>query len=419
MIFGLILFFIILILLELYCFRGFKRIFSENRLPRRIYWFSNLLLLVFCILYGIWIKNSDIPDYAKYRHFFTIVGLVITIYFPKIIFIIFELIDDLSRLIKYFGKRQSSREAIISRTYISRKQHQSLFLSAGAIIASLTIFIPLYGIIFGKTNYKVEKVSIYFPSLPKSFDGFKIVQISDMHLGSFTDPSQIHKGIDLVNAQDPDIIVFTGDLVNNEAAEVTPMIQELRRMYAPLGKFAILGNHDMGDYRRWGTIQEKTENLDNLKKVFHDIGFTLLLDQHVAIKRSTDSIALAGVQNWGNPPFKRYGNLSKALKNTAGFPVKILLSHDPSHWDADVLPNSTVDLTLSGHTHAMQFGINFFGHYWSPVSWKYKQWWGIYEQWHRFLYVNRGFGFIGFPGRIGASPEITLITLYRGPSKFE
>jgi len=359
------------------------------------------------------------PDYERYRHFFTIFGLFITLYFPKVIFIIFEIIDDLSRLISYIGKRQSSREAIISRTYISRKQHRALFLTTGAIISSLTIFIPLYGIIFGKTNFKVEKVSIYFPSLPKSFDGFKIVQVSDMHIGSFNGPSQIHKGIDLVNAQNPDIIVFTGDLVNNEAAEVTPMIQELKRMYAPLGKFAILGNHDMGDYRRWGTIQEKTENLDNLKKVFHDIGFTLLLDQHVAIKRSTDSIALAGVQNWGNPPFKRYGNLRKALKNTAGFPIKILLSHDPSHWDADVLPNSTVDLTLSGHTHAMQFGINFFGHYWSPASWKYKRWWGIYEQWHRYLYVNRGFGFIGFPGRIGASPEITVITLRRGPSKFE
>jgi len=412
MIGGIILFFIFLISIELYCYKGFKKVLPNNSTAWKIWWFIDILIVVFCLLDGIWIKHSGLMDFEQYRHFFKIAGLVVTVYIPKLTFVFIVLIDDLGYIIRYISKRQSSREAIINRNYVSRIKRQPLFLTVGIIFSALTIFFPLYGILFGKTNYTLEKVTLTLPSLPKTFDGLRIVQISDMHLGSFGSASQIHDGIDLINEQNPDIIVFTGDLVNNEAAEAKPMIAELKRLYAPLGKFAVLGNHDMGDYRRWYTIDEKIENLQNLKNIYKEIGFKLLLDEHVSIKKGNDSIAIAGVQNWGNPPFKRYGNLKKAMENTKSFPFKILLSHDPSHWDADVLPNSTVDLTLSGHTHAMQVGINFFGNYWSPVSWRYKRWWGLYEQWNRYLYVNRGFGFIGFPGRMGASPEITLITLY-------
>jgi predicted MPP superfamily phosphohydrolase len=209
----------------------------------------------------------------------------------------------------------------------------------------------------------------------------------------------------------PDIIIFTGDMVNNQSEEAEIMMPELKKMHAHLGMFSILGNHDIGDYRRWKTIVEKTADFESLKNAEEEAGFKLLLNQNIIVKKNNDSIVIIGMNNWGKAPFRKYGDLKKAMKGIENISFKILLTHDPSHWDAEVAGRNNADLTLSGHTHAMQFGINCCGIFWSPIMWKYPHWAGLYNEGYQYLYVNRGFGYIGFPGRIGMTPEITIIEL--------
>jgi predicted MPP superfamily phosphohydrolase len=276
-------------------------------------------------------------------------------------------------------------------------------------IAVVIMFID--GIIRGKYAYRVIEQTLYFDDLPQNFDGFKIVQISDIHAGSFNNVKAVQKGINLVLSQAADLFVFTGDLVNNKAEEIKPWIPLFRQIKAPFGQFSILGNHDYGDYIAWKSPSEKQQNLENLKKYHQEIGFKLLLDEHVYLKKGDDKIVLAGVENWGIG-FGERGDLNAALSGTKPQDFKVLLSHDPSHFDAQVKKHpSKINLTLSGHTHGMQFGIEMFGIKWSPVQLRYKHWAGLKEENNRFLYINRGFGFIGFSGRVGIWPEVTLITL--------
>ncbi|MCX2477520.1 metallophosphoesterase [Pedobacter sp. MC2016-15] len=286
------------------------------------------------------------------------------------------------------------------------------WVEACFLLMLLTIFLFVYGMIFGKYNYKVIRHTLYFDNLPDSFDGFKLVQISDVHAGSLNNPKAIQRGISLINAQKADLFVFTGDLVNNKAEEIKPWLSYFSQIKAPYGQFSVLGNHDYGDYIKWDTAgDEKGKNLAQLKTYHQELGFRLLLDEHVHLNKNNEHIVLAGVENWGIG-FGERGDLRKAMAGTTADEFKILLSHDPTHWEAQVknfVPK--IQLTLAGHTHGMQFGLEAFGIKWSPVKYRYKHWAGIKTENDSVININRGFGFIGFSGRIGIWPEITVIEL--------
>ena len=264
----------------------------------------------------------------------------------------------------------------------------------------------------GRFNFRIVNETIHFHNLPVDFENFKIVQISDIHIGSFLGhENKVTRAIDLVNDQNPDLILFTGDLVNNFAEELNGWVPILSKLKAKYGLYSILGNHDYGDYFDWKNMNEKEQNLQKLIHLHKQIGFNLLLNDSAIIKKDNSEIALIGVENWGLPPFPQHGDLKKALINAINVPFKILMSHDPSHWDVEVLDKTDINLTLSGHTHGMQFGIEIGNIKWSPVKYKYPRWAGLYKESNQYLYVNRGFGNIGYPGRVGMPPEITVIEL--------
>jgi predicted MPP superfamily phosphohydrolase len=280
------------------------------------------------------------------------------------------------------------------------------------IIAAIPFLGLLFGLTLGRHYYRVRKETLYFDDLPDAFDGFTITQISDIHAGSFSSEKGVEKGIALVNEQNSDLLLFTGDLVNNKASEMDRWIPAFSTLKAKFGKFSVLGNHDYGDYTKWESEGHKQANLNRLKKVHHEIGFRLLVNEAVTIQKGGQSISLIGVENWGKGGFHKYGDLAKATTNVPDGAFKILMSHDPSHWDAVTLGHHQhVQLTLAGHTHGMQFGIELFGFKWSPVKYVYRQWAGLYQKNGKYLYVNRGFGFLGLKGRVGIWPEITVITL--------
>lgn len=254
-----------------------------------------------------------------------------------------------------------------------------------------------------------------FPNLPAAFEGLKLVQISDVHSGSLQDISAVNKGIDLILAQNPDLIFFTGDLVNDRATEMGPLKSSFARLKAPMGVYSTLGNHDYGDYVQWPSAADKQANLQALMQVHKDMGWDLLMNEHRVLEKNGEKIAVVGIENWGaKGRFPKYGKMEEAVKGTENIPFKLLLSHDPSHWDAQVKPQyPDIDIMFSGHTHGMQFGLENPYFKWSPVKWMYKQWAGLYEDGAQKLYVNRGFGFIGYPGRVGIMPEITVIEFGR------
>jgi len=288
---------------------------------------------------------------------------------------------------------------------------RSTFLSWLGLGLGGTLFGTLLFGFSNKYNYQVKKIKLSFKNLPAAFKGMRMVHISDIHSGSFQDIRAVNKGIDLILKQQPDLIVFTGDLVNDRATEMDPYQNSFGRLTAPLGVFSTLGNHDYGDYVQWPTAQAKIDNLEALKKVHANMGWRLLMNEHVVLEKNGEKIALLGIENWGaKARFPKYGKMDLAYPGTENIPFKILLSHDPSHWDAQILPEyPEIDLMLSGHTHGMQFGLENPYFKWSPVQWMYKQWAGLYEQGSQKLYVNRGYGFIGYPGRVGILPEITVI----------
>lgn len=281
----------------------------------------------------------------------------------------------------------------------------------GLALFAITVLIFLYGIIKGKYAYRVIKHTLFFDELPEQFDGFRITQISDVHAGSFKNAKAVQRGIDLIKAQNSDLFVFTGDLVNNKAEEIVPWMGHFSQVKAPHGQFSILGNHDYGDYIKWENETEKQTNLQSLKRHHAEMGYRLLLDEHVRIEKNGQHIILAGVENWGIG-FGERGDLKKSLQDVNPDDFKVLLSHDPTHWESEVKNwPSKIQLTLSGHTHGMQFGIEAFGIKWSPVKYRYAHWAGITSANGRYLNINRGFGFLGFSGRVGIWPEITVIEL--------
>jgi predicted MPP superfamily phosphohydrolase len=339
-------------------------------------------------------------------------GFFILFYVPKLIFILFHFTEDLIHLVKWIAYKISASPEVTNSGSAPGISRAKFISQLGLLVAAIPFTSILYGMARGRFDFRIESIDLQFSNLPEAFDGFKIVQISDMHIGSFYGHEQkVKYGIELINRQNPDIILFTGDMVNNCAEELdgwTPILGNLKAKY---GKFSILGNHDYGDYFDWKNEAEKEQNLDNLKQIQKDIGFRLLLNESEEVELNGSKISLIGVENWGLPPFPQYGNLKDAMNGSSENPFKILMSHDPSHWDAEVINKTNIDLTLSGHTHGMQFGINLGKLKWSPVKYKYPRWAGLYQEKNQYLYVNRGFGYIGFPGRVGMPPEITVIQL--------
>ena len=284
-------------------------------------------------------------------------------------------------------------------------------------LASIPFASLLYGMYRGKYNYKVLSYNLEFEDLPDAFDGFKITQISDIHSGSFDNQTKVQYGVDLVNQQKSDLVLFTGDLVNNRADEIKPWIKIFNKIKAEFGVFSILGNHDYGDYMRWESPVAKRKNMEHLYDAHNEMGWDLLLNESRFIEKDGDRLAIIGVENWGSG-FKKAGDLNKALNNVSEKDFKILLTHDPSHWEAQVIPHPfKIHLTLSGHTHGMQFGIEIPGIIkWSPAKWRYKQWAGVYGENKQYLNVNRGFGYLAYPGRVGMWPEVSVITLSKSKS---
>ena len=337
-------------------------------------------------------------------------GFLLTIITFNIITVIFLFSEDLFRFIS--GSYQKLFGGSKEFSFPERRRFLSMIAMG---IAAIPFGALLYGMYRGKYNFQVLKYQLEFDDLPAAFDGFQITQISDVHSGSFDNRKKIEYAIDLVNEQQSDVILFTGDLVNNKAEEMMPWKDTFARLEAKEGKYSILGNHDYGDYVTWETEELKSENLETLKNLQREIGFDLLLNESRYLEKGEDKIALVGVENWGRGGFKKAGDLTKATEAISKNDFKILMSHDPSHWE-DVVINDDYHyhLTLSGHTHGMQFGIEIPGWVkWSPVKWRYKYWAGIYQEMGQFINVNRGFGFLGYPGRVGIWPEISVITLKR------
>lgn len=333
-------------------------------------------------------------------------GLLFLLLIPKLGFAIVSFIGDVGRLIMFVIRWAFTSGTV--RTFPAR--HDLQIILAISFAALLFVF-SVHGVLFGRSKFTVHRHEVFIKNLPQSFDGFTITQISDIHVGSFSSPSELKKGFQLANDLNSDLLVFTGDIVNTMANEVEPFLTDFSKLRAREGKYAILGNHDYGDYYRWESQTDKFNNLKHLKELESAAGFCLLNNDAVRITRNGESIYLVGVENWGQPPFPRYGNFEKAMRTVPNGASVILLSHDPSHWEAEVLPSKRVDLMLSGHTHGLQFGFETPWFSWSPAQWKYPYWAGLYTRDNFSLYVNRGFGFVAFPARVGIWPEITQLVL--------
>jgi len=412
---GLLIFSFIILIIDFYTFNGLRKVeinFSPKtkRILNTIFWIIPIIVIS-AILFLFHFRETIDPAYSMvYVHFFS--GFFLLAYIPKLVFIMFNLFDDIWHFGKFiFLKFNKERVPKLKGKKITRNQ----FLTrAGIITAGLPFLSLIYGIVWGRFNFIVRKSNINFKNLPQSFNGFKIAQISDFHIGSFlTHQEKVSEIVKLVNDQKADLILFTGDLVNNVSEEVDKFIPILSQLNAPFGVYSILGNHDYGDYVHWNSLEEKNANLKRLIELQEQIGFKILLNSNKSIKIGDEFISLIGVENWGLPPFPQYGDINKALKNVGNDSFQILMSHDPTHWDAQIVGQTNIDLTLSGHTHGAQFGIEIPGWRWSPVELRYKQWGGIYKNGKQVLNVNTGIGFIGFPGRVGMPPEVGLITLRR------
>lgn len=349
-----------------------------------------------CAILILKIRMRSIPVTKRQLLISSLYGLTISSFIPKILFSI--IISVL-----YFSN------------YIFSKTESVIIVPLVGLLAGfLPFFAIVYAIFKAAYRFKINRVSIGHKELPAAFNDLKIVHISDLHLGSFNYRYPIlERAVRIINDLDADLILFTGDLVNNFGWELKGWDMVLKELSARKGKYAILGNHDYGDYSHWDSSDAKLENFKEITTFFERIDFNLLLNEGIVLSKDDDHIAILGVENWGFPPFRQDGDLAKALKAVATIPFKILLSHDPSHWDAEVIEKTNIAITLSGHTHGMQAGINFRGKQWSPIKYKYKRWAGLYKHNEQYLYVNKGLGWLGFPGRLGMRPEITLLHLKR------
>ena len=391
---------VLFLFLELYVYQAFKTAFNTFN-SKLIYWIPTILVYMF-LFYSVITFNKASHSYLRLQIVFSVILIFVL---PKILVAVFLLLEDIVRFLG-FGYQYITKE---ETNYPSRRRFISLVgLGSGAVLAGMF----LDGIIFGKYRHRARIVRLKLKNLPESFKGYKIVQISDVHSGSFQNPKHLQHAIDLINNQDADLILFTGDMVNNYADEFVPFIDLFSQIKSRDGKLAVLGNHDYGEYGVWKSVDDRKNNIPRLIENEKKAGFEMLRNESRVIERNGEKLYIIGVENWGIPPFPQFGDLDKAAAGIPVDAVKILMSHDPSHFDAIVKHHpSNVQLTLSGHTHGMQFGIDLKNFRWSPVEYKYPKWADLYESKGKYLYVNRGFGVIGYPGRVGVLPEITVFEL--------
>lgn len=408
-----IIFIVVFLIIDLYLFQAVIAV-SEHwpltwkKIIRYGFWIPTILS--FSALF--WWTFGDPYQYNAGVRNWIITGLVAT-YFSKIFGVLFVFADDLQRGVQWvanFLYRGAGEE--LPGKAIPRSE----FLTKAALIATTIPFGTMaYGILSGAHDYRIRRVKVNLPNLPRSFEGIRIGHISDIHSGSFFSKTAVKGGVEMLMNEKPDLIFFTGDLVNNIASEVQDYIAVFDKLKAPLGVYSVTGNHDYGDYHRWNSLEEKRKNFLDLIEAHRIMGFHLLMNNHHIIDQDGDKLAILGNENWGGRGFSQYGNLAQAFKGTDEAQVKLLLSHDPSHWDTQVRPMfPDIDVTFAGHTHGFQFGVEIGNFKWSPSQYVYKQWAGLYAEGSQYLYVNRGFGYLGYPGRIGMPPELTILELSRG-----
>ena len=395
---------------------GLKRMLPASKRKgksgKRFLWmhFSFSLLFIAYAITHFLIIRQHYHGYADYRQLFFITGLFILIYLPKLVVLVFIVAENallfFLQFLSYLFQNKRHYE------FVKRVRKFKLLSWMGYIAGWILFVICIYGATVTRTDYQVVEETIKSKRIPPAFDGLRIVHISDAHLGSFFSPGELDRALDLINEQKPDVIVFTGDMINVEAAEALPYIEKFRRLQAPLGKFAVMGNHDHDDYMKIST-SDGAGKMDNEKLALYEraMGFTVLRNQHTYLVKGKDSLLVVGVDSWGLKPFKQYGDLKASLKGSDQHKYSILLSHIPNHWEMEVQKKTGLDLTLSGHTHALQIGVELGHQKFSPVSLLYQNFWGLYREGDQFINVNPGLGYLGFPGRIGVRPEITVITL--------
>jgi uncharacterized protein len=403
---------LIMLLIDWYVFQAVKLVSQQASTRIKfiiygLYWAVTISAVVF-FLFGSTFNIDNWPKSLRTYLFATLIGLFIGKFIAATIF----LVDDLRRVLHWSGGKLYY-QFVQNENFSSSTITRSTFMSWLGLGLGSTLFGTLLWGFGNKYRYQLQKISMAFDDLPANFKGLKILHISDIHSGSLNDKKSVEAGIEKILETSPDIILFTGDLVNDRADEMEEYQVLFSKLKAPMGIYSTLGNHDYGDYYRWPSPEAKRANLERLKKVHADMGWRLLMNEHVVIEKDGHELALIGIENWSaKANFPRYGKLGEAYKGAEKYPFKILMSHDPSHWDAEVKKDyRDIHLMLSGHTHGMQFGLEIPGFKWSPVQYVYKQWAGLYEDGIQKLYVNRGFGFLGYPGRVGILPEITLIEL--------
>lgn len=402
---------IVLVWLDIYAYQATKTLLGKlkpatSKIIRYVYVIQAIIMLG--LVFFLWIVQ------AGTTYFMFIISFVFMSYAAKLLAVLFVFFDDIRRVLRWFfeGRKRRYEKRVAS----GQKMPRSKFLARSAVVAAtLPVVTMSFGIVKGAYDYRIRRRKVYLPNLPKAFEGIKIGQLSDIHSGSFFDKTAVQGGIDMLLHEKPDLIFFTGDLVNNETKEVKEYIDMFSKVKADLGVYSTLGNHDYGDYKSWPSQAAKRQNLEDMIKVHERMGWKLMMNENQSLRLGGDQVSIIGVENWGAGRFAKYGDLEKAARNAEG-DVKLLLSHDPSHWDAQVrTQHPDIDLMFAGHTHGMQLGVEIGDWRWSPSKYMYKQWADLYKEDHQHLYVNRGYGFLGFPGRIGILPEITIIELTGQP----
>jgi predicted MPP superfamily phosphohydrolase len=405
---------LLFLLLDLYIYQGVKVLTVHLKPATRenIHWayWGVTSFFVVPFLLGIFFFGLSFQSGVFRRFLLPFFFINVT---TKLFAAVFLLLDDVVRALRWIFRQEA--HVLVSSPPISTAISRSTFLTKAAMIAAaVPVFTMSYGIISGAHDYRVRRVKVKLPHLPSAFHGLRIGQLSDIHSGSFFNKTAVKGGVEMLLREKSDIIFFTGDLVNNTADELNDYFDVFNKVKAPLGVYATLGNHDYGDYVHWASPSAKQKNYQTLCAAHQQLGWHLLMNACKIINQGSDQLAVIGVENWGTGGFPKYGRLDKAYCGTEDAPVKLLLSHDPSHWDAQVRPHyPDIDITFSGHTHGGQLGIEVGSLKWSPVKYFYKQWAGLYQEGTQYLYVNRGYGYIGYPGRIGILPEITIMELER------
>ena len=410
-----------IILIDLYSWQAIKTLVRDKSVMVKK-WAKLGYYSVTVIALGLFISLNAFVSLEKdvvFRYY--LLAVIFVLYLPKLFMCIFLLIDDLQRLLRWtFRKANRAMKSDEEKANLpaENKISRAKFISQTATVAGVLPMILLTkGIVKGAYDYQIHRVPLFLKNLPFAFEGLKVLQVSDIHTGSLFDKDSVYRGIQMAMDLKPDIIFFTGDLVNNETSEAYILMDHFAHLKAPMGVYSIFGNHDYGDYISWTSKEAKQKNLDDLVKVHADLGWHLMRNSHVMLEKGGERIALVGVENWGDRGrFQKFGDIDIARKDMPDAPVQLLLSHDPSHFDAIVSKQAqykNINATFSGHTHGFQFGIENSFIKWSPSQYIYPHWAGLYKEGEQQLYVNRGYGFLGYPGRVGILPEITLFELKR------